>query len=60
MQTERYRIKPGDDVVLPEWPASDTDGFDGDKGEAKELIDTQAAKLFDLQELLFADDTRRS
>ena len=45
--------------MLPDWPADDTDGFDGDKDEAKELIDEQSAKLFDLQQLLYADNTRK-
>ena len=59
MKTERYRIRPGAEVVLPDWPANDTDGFDGDKAAAKDLIDEQSAKLFDLQQLLYADNTRK-
>jgi polyphosphate kinase 2 (PPK2 family) len=56
-KTERYRIQPGDRRL--DRPADDTDGFDGDKAAAKELIEEQSAKLFDLQQLLFADNTRK-
>ncbi|MGZ4760197.1 MAG: polyphosphate kinase 2 family protein, partial [Acidimicrobiales bacterium] len=59
MDTEPYRIKPGASVVLPDRPADDTDGYDGDKDDAKALIDEQSAKLFDLQQLLYADNTRK-
>ena len=59
MDTERYRIRPDSEVVLPDWPADDSDGFHGKKAEAKEQIDEQSAKLFDLQQLLFADNSRK-
>jgi PPK2 family polyphosphate:nucleotide phosphotransferase len=59
MQTEPYRIDPGASVVLPEISSNDTDGYDGDKDDARALIDEQSAKLFDLQQLLYADNTRK-
>jgi PPK2 family polyphosphate:nucleotide phosphotransferase len=59
MDTEPYRIKPGASVVLPDRPADDTDGYDGDKDEGKALIEEQSTKLFDLQQLLYADNTRK-
>jgi len=59
MQTDPYRIKPGETVVLPDRPSNDTDGYDGDKADALDLINEQSAKLFDLQQLLYADNTRK-
>ena len=59
MKTARYRIEPGENVVLPDRPADDTDGFHGNKSAALETIDEQSAKLFDLQQLLYADNSRK-
>ena len=59
MKTNRYRVKPSDPVVLPDWPTSDSDGFDGKKADALPLIDEQSTKLFDLQQVLYADNRQK-
>jgi PPK2 family polyphosphate:nucleotide phosphotransferase len=59
MKTDQYRIKPADTVVLPDWPAGEVDGFNGKKADAVPLIEEQSAKLFDLQQLLYADNSRK-
>jgi PPK2 family polyphosphate:nucleotide phosphotransferase len=59
MQIDDYRIRPGDPVDLGDWPAGDTDGFDGNKADALARIDEQSARLFDLQQVLYADNRRK-
>ena len=59
MKTARYRIEPGETVVLPTGRPTTPTGSDGNKSEALETIDEQSAKLFDLQQLLYADNSRK-
>ena len=59
MNTDAYRIKPGTNVVLPEISSSDTDGYDGKKTDAVERTDELSERLFDLQQVLFADNSRK-
>ena len=59
MQTDSYRIRPDKSLDLAARPASDTDGFDGNKADALERIDEQSARLFDLQQVLYADGRRK-
>jgi PPK2 family polyphosphate:nucleotide phosphotransferase len=59
MKTDRYRIKPNAPVVLPDRPTDDADGFNGTKAAAIERIEEQSSKLFDLQQVLYADDRHK-
>ena len=56
---ERYRVKPGSHINLEEWDASDTGGFDGDKGSAKDRLEELNEELEELQELLYAEHKRK-
>lgn len=56
---DRYRIRPGSDVVLSRWDPNETTAFDGDKGDAKDALDDLNDRLEDLQELLWAEGKRR-
>ena len=59
MKTDAYRVKPGTTVVLPDIASDDTDGFDGNKAEAVQRTTEMSEKLFDLQQVLFADNSRK-
>jgi PPK2 family polyphosphate:nucleotide phosphotransferase len=59
MKTDRYRVPAGTDVELPKWSTDDTDGFDGDKGDAQTLLTELNQKLADLQGLLYAADQHK-
>lgn len=56
---ERYRVKPGSHINLEEWDASDTSGFDGGKGSAKDRLEELNEELEELQELLYAEHKRK-
>ena len=56
---ERYRVKPGSHINLEEWDASDTGGFDGGKGAAKDRLEELNEELEELQELLYAEHKRK-
>jgi PPK2 family polyphosphate:nucleotide phosphotransferase len=59
MDVDRYRILAGTKVDLDGWDPADTGGFDGDKGDATTLLGECNDRLFDLQQLLFAEGRRR-
>jgi PPK2 family polyphosphate:nucleotide phosphotransferase len=59
MDVDRYRILEGTKVDLGAWDPADTTGFDGDKGDATKVLDQDNARLFDLQQLLYAEGARR-
>ena len=59
MNIDTYRVKPGTRVALSDLSAGDTDGFDGNKSSAIERTDELALELFDLQQLLYADSTKK-
>lgn len=56
---DRYRVRPGSRIDLSAWDPDDTDAFDGDKGEAKDVLDELNDRLEDLQELLWAEHKHR-
>ena len=55
MDVDRYRLAPKTDVRLKDWSTNDTDGFDGNKDDAQSVLIELNRKLFDLQQLLFAE-----
>jgi len=59
MKTDRYRVSAGTDVRLRDWSTDDTDGFDGDKGDAKSLLSELNQRLADLQGLFYAENKHR-
>ena len=59
MNTDAYRVAPGTKVELPKISSSDTDGYDGKKADAVERTDALSERLFDLQQVLFADNSRK-
>ena len=59
MNTDAYRVKPGTNVVLPDIPSGETDSFDGKKADAIERTTELSERLFDLQQILFADNSRK-
>jgi len=52
---EQYRVKPGSRVDLSQWDPADKSAFDGDKGDAREVLKTLNERLEALQELLYAE-----
>jgi PPK2 family polyphosphate:nucleotide phosphotransferase len=54
MDTDRFRVRPGSVVDLSDFPPDTSDGFDGDKDEAKELNVALSQRLGELQVLLHA------
>jgi PPK2 family polyphosphate:nucleotide phosphotransferase len=59
MKTDRYLVPDGTDVRLSDWSTRDTDGFDGDKGDAQDLLAELNEKLADLQGLLYAENKHK-
>lgn len=55
MNLERYRVKPGRKIRLDDWSNNDTDRYDGRKKDGKLELEQMAARLAELQMLLFAD-----
>jgi PPK2 family polyphosphate:nucleotide phosphotransferase len=55
MNVDRYRLAPKTDVRLKDWSTNDTDGFEGDKGNAESVLIDLNRKLADLQGLLYAE-----
>ena len=55
MNVDRYRLGPKTDVHLKDWSTNDTDGFDGDKGDAETVLIELNRKLAELQGLLYAE-----
>ena len=55
----RYQVRDGERVNLRERDASDRSLFEGDKKDAKNYLETQNARLSDLQELLWAQRVHR-
>jgi PPK2 family polyphosphate:nucleotide phosphotransferase len=52
---ERCRVKPDSQIDLSQWDTNDTSAFDGDKREAREVLQTLNERLEELQELLYAE-----
>jgi PPK2 family polyphosphate:nucleotide phosphotransferase len=59
MDVDRYRLASKTPVSLQDWSTNDTDGFDGDKGDAEDLLADLNQKLADLQGLLYAEGKHR-
>ncbi|MCC5953736.1 MAG: polyphosphate kinase 2 family protein [Acidimicrobiia bacterium] len=55
MDTERYRVRPGDKVRLSEWSTSDVETFNGAKSDGKEELERYNERLLDLQQMLYAE-----
>ncbi len=55
MDVANYLVKPDEHVDLAKWSTSDTDGFDGDKSEGKEVLLELNDRLANLQTLLAAE-----
>lgn len=55
IDTEQYRVRPGQEVQLADFPTSTTDGFQGGKAAGKQALTELNARLADLQQLLYAD-----
>ena len=56
-KTDRYLISPHTKVKLSDFDADDTGSFKT-KEEAEEILEKQRAKLFELQEMMYAEDKR--
>jgi PPK2 family polyphosphate:nucleotide phosphotransferase len=56
---EGYRVKPGSRIDLSGWDPGDKRAFEGNKGEAKEVLLTLNERLEALQELLYAEKKHR-
>jgi PPK2 family polyphosphate:nucleotide phosphotransferase len=52
---EQYRVMPGSRVDLYQFDPDDRGDFEGEKGEAKDRLDSLNDRLEDLQELLYAE-----
>ena len=52
---KRYRVKPGEKVVLKRWDPKDTAEFSGNKQDAEGELVKLTRKLEQLQEMLFAE-----
>lgn len=51
----RYRVKERSKVRLSDWKTDDTSGFDGKKEDGIRLLTSNAKKIDELQELLYAE-----
>lgn len=56
---DMYRVQPGTDVDLSEWPTRDSAAFDGSKSDGKQAMKMLNEKIETLQELLYAEGKRR-
>lgn len=56
---DRYRITDGRGFRLADWDPKETEGFDGDKAEARAELAELNFQLDDLQEQLYADGRHR-
>jgi PPK2 family polyphosphate:nucleotide phosphotransferase len=52
---DQYRVRPGSKVDLSKLPSTTTDGFDGTKDDAVDVLETMNVRLAELQELLYAE-----
>ncbi|MDZ7678989.1 MAG: PPK2 family polyphosphate kinase [Acidimicrobiales bacterium] len=59
MDTERFRVRPGAIVDLADFSPDSTDGFDGEKDDAKDWSDDISERLSELQVLLHATKAAR-
>lgn len=55
VHVKRYRIRPKQNVILGDWNAGDTSGFDGNERDAAEESKRLAKKLEQLQGMLYAE-----
>jgi PPK2 family polyphosphate:nucleotide phosphotransferase len=55
IDTERFRIRPGESVRLDRWDPDDTSGFKGSGKDAEKGSKELTKKLESLQEMLFAE-----
>jgi PPK2 family polyphosphate:nucleotide phosphotransferase len=59
MDTDDYRVLPGKKMKLSTWSTNDTDGFDGNKDEAKALLAELNEELAELQQVLYAENAHK-
>jgi PPK2 family polyphosphate:nucleotide phosphotransferase len=52
---EQYKVQPGEHIRLKEIDPKATAGFEGDKGEGKDVLDDLTGRLEILQEQLYAE-----
>jgi len=52
---DQYRVRPDSKVDLSDLPSKTTDGFEGTKDDAVELLGTMNLRIAELQELLYAE-----
>lgn len=57
--TGAYRIAPGTEVRLGDWPTRDRSGFDGGKEDGKAALAGLNDQLSELQQLLYAEGKRK-
>lgn len=55
IDTERFRIRPGQSIHLDKWDPDDTSGFKGSDKDAEKESKELTKKLESLQEMLFAE-----
>jgi PPK2 family polyphosphate:nucleotide phosphotransferase len=56
---DKYRVKPGARINLADWDPADRSMFDGEKDDAKDLLEDLNKELEDLQELLYAEHKQK-
>jgi PPK2 family polyphosphate:nucleotide phosphotransferase len=59
INVEQYRVEEGTRVDLSKWPTKTTDGFDGGKSHANEVLERLNDRLADLQQMLYAEGKRK-
>jgi PPK2 family polyphosphate:nucleotide phosphotransferase len=56
---DQYRVRPGHTVRLRDWSTDTTDGFDGNKSQAQEVLTGLNERLADLQQMLYAESKHK-
>jgi len=56
---DEYRARPGTAVRLDEWSTNTTDGFDGNKSDALEVLSKLNDRLAGLQQMLYAESKHK-
>lgn len=59
MKGAKHLVTPGSKVRLSKWDTDGTSAFDGGKKQARAALATHAARLDELQQVLFAEDRHR-
>jgi PPK2 family polyphosphate:nucleotide phosphotransferase len=55
IDTEQFRVRPGTEVALPDWPTRTRNGWDGGKEAAAAVLPELNARLGELQQMLYAE-----